>query len=308
MKTIKQIIEVILAAPLIGLFRLLSVGWASALGARLGLLVGRISGRVVGEASVAEKNIEIAFGANSTNAKSDEERQAILKAVWDNVGRNLGETPNLVTLMREVDKRVEIIGGEAASAIQAAGHPIILISGHFSNWHIVQIAANRVFSHAAPIYRRGNNPFIARLLDIFYAEIAPYIMNKGRESVVGSLRMLKKKIPVLMLSDQHYSGGSIVEFFGKKVSAPNGAATIALRSDAVLIPMVSYRMAGKPDGAYFTVEFGEPLRVDTTLASRKAQVDDLMQKFYAYLETEIIKRPENWLWMHARWSKYKPNA
>ena len=308
MKLVRQVIEVTLATFLLGLIWLLPVGWASAVGAGIGRLVGRIVGRILGEDRVAQNNLKLAFNEESDHPKSEAEREAILQAVWDNVGRNFGEIPHLGNLMRNADTRIEIIGGEAALAVQAAGNPIILVSGHFSNWHIVQIAANKVFGETASIYRRTNNPFVARLLDIFYADIAQHIMEKGRESVVGSLRMLKKKIPVLMLSDQHQSGGSVVEFFGKKVAAPNGAAVMGIRSQAVLIPMVSYRTAGKPDGAYFTVEFGEPLVVDTALSSRDAQADNLMQQFYAYLEEQIIKHPEHWLWLHARWSKYKPDA
>ena len=96
-----------------------------------------------------------------------------------------------------------------------------------------------------------------------------------------------------MLIDQDTKvEGVFVEFFGRPAWTPVGAAELALRFDAAVLPTFIERRA---DGSHRAVIHPElPLPTDPTAATA------LMS---AAIEAQIRAHPEQWVWLHRRWRR-----
>jgi KDO2-lipid IV(A) lauroyltransferase len=87
-----------------------------------------------------------------------------------------------------------------------------------------------------------------------------------------------------------------VNFFGERTTLPGGAATLALRTGAVLLPVVVYSGPGN----WHTGVVHPPL--DTTRsASLRADVSRLTQELATCFEEFIRRRPEQWHLYQPNW-------
>ena len=125
-------------------------------------------------------------------------------------------------------------------------------------------------------------------------------LGDGSSSVV--LRALRQGAVVGLVSDRDLVGNGIeLEFFGEKTTLPGGAATLALRSGADLIPAVVY--AGP--GTWHTCVVGEPL--DTTRTGTfRADVARLTRELATIFEGYIRRRPEQWHLYQPNWPSDRP--
>ena len=134
----------------VALLRLMPIDTASDFGGWL----FRVLGPLTPIQKTVERNLELAF----PEMDADRRRQLITRQ-WENTGRTLaGEVPVLDRIIRQPD-RVEIIGLEKLLAIAEGGKPVIFISGHLSNWEVMNAA---ILSAKVPYmitYRAANNPY-----------------------------------------------------------------------------------------------------------------------------------------------------
>ena len=90
--------------------------------------------------------------------------------------------------------------------------------------------------------------------------------------------------------------GVEVEFFGERTTLPGGAATLALRTGAPLIPVVVY--SGPGTGTPGVVH--PPL--DTTRrGTLRADVARLTQELATIFEDDIRRHPEQWHLYQPNW-------
>src|SRR5207302_5084829 len=120
------------AALMFGVFRLLPLDLASALGGWLGRAIGRRLG------------ITRRARTNLRRAMPDLDQAAIdriIRGMWDNLGRVVAEYPHLGAFQVYAEQdRIELRGGAHMDAAIAAGKPIIAFSGHFGNWEVATLS------------------------------------------------------------------------------------------------------------------------------------------------------------------------
>jgi KDO2-lipid IV(A) lauroyltransferase len=111
------------------------------------------------------------------------------------------------------------------------------------------------------------------------------------------VRALKAGVVVGLVSDRDLVGNGVeVTFFGEKTTLPGGAATLALRTGAVLLPVVVYSGPGN----WHTGVVHPPL--DTTRSgSLRADVARLTQELATCFEEFIRRHPEQWHLYQANW-------
>ena len=119
----------------------------------------------------------------------------------------------------------------------------------------------------------------------------------GEGSSSAMLRTLKKGELAGLVSDRDLGGNGVeVEFFGERTTLPGGAATLALRSGAPLVPVVVY----SGPGTWHTGVVHPPL--DTTRrGSLREDVVRVTQDLAAVFEHDIRCRPEQWHLYQANW-------
>ena len=119
----------------------------------------------------------------------------------------------------------------------------------------------------------------------------------GEGSSAALLRALKAGEVAGLVSDRDLAGNGVsVEFFGERTTLPGGAATLALRTGAPLVPVVVYSGPGN----WHTGVVHAP--VDTTRSgSLREDVARVTQELATIFEHDIRARPEQWHLFQPNW-------
>ena len=135
------------------LFRVIGLPAAS----RLGGFIGRNIFCWLPPDKVARANLLRAFPG-----KSQEERDAIRRTMWDNLGRVVGEYPHLDKFTpKGEDPRITYNMAPGMSADGLKAQPLMFLSAHLANWEMMPILAQQLGFDAATMVRPPNNPFVA---------------------------------------------------------------------------------------------------------------------------------------------------
>jgi KDO2-lipid IV(A) lauroyltransferase len=273
---------------------LLPVEWASTLGGAIFGWLGPIFG-----ARRARHNLTKSF-PDWTQSQIDR----TIAGMWKNLGSTAFECAHLEAFKPYRDHaRVKVIGAEIVADIAAQGRPVIYFSGHLGNWELMTMAVRQHPAYAdhddkvCLIYRALNNPLAdAQLLHQRRAHITKNAFPKGASGARGMIDFLRRKGAVCMLIDQKMNDGIPVPFFGRMAMTAPAAAQMALRYDAVLVPVSNIRL----DGARFEITFHPPLEI-TPSGDKAADATTIMRMCNAFLEERIRAHPDLWFWVHRRW-------
>jgi KDO2-lipid IV(A) lauroyltransferase len=281
-------IEGAAARVFFGAFRLLPLDAASALGGWLGRLIGPR----LGVNKRAMINLKRALPALDDTAAG-----RVLTGMWDNLGRVIAEYPHLDKFdLYGSGGRAEVIGTEHWEGLAASGTPIVFISAHFGNWEVATMAATQRGLGIAEIYRAANNPFVDDLIAGFRSPIGSELVPKGVVAARRAIAALKEGRHLAMLVDQKMNDGIAVPFFGRDAMTAPAAAQLALRFNGAIIPARVERTRG----ARFRIVFSPPVELSRS-ADRHADLQAIMTRVNAEMESWIRARPEMWLWVHRRW-------
>ena len=288
-RAVRYAAEAALYRIAIPVFRLLGVDAASALGG----FVGRSLGPAMKRSRIARRNLRKAFPE-----KDDVEIDAILRAMWDNLGRTAAEFAHLDKFdCYAPGGRIEIAGTEHVERARDAGNGAIYVAGHIANWEILPLAASQRGARVAEVYRAANNPRIdGRVVARRRAAVAPVQLPKSPGGTRGMIAHLREGGHVAMLVDQKISTGVAAPFFGRDAMTPTAPALLALKLGCPIIPARIERLAG----ARFRIRIFPPLQLPAT-GSREADVLAITTEINALFESWIRARPGQWLWLHRRW-------
>lgn len=283
--------EFALALLLGGAFKLIGVDAASFLAGKFTRFVGPLIGAIQRRGRV---NLKIAFPD-----MPDDEANALLRDVWENLGRTTAEFAHLEKFDPD-GGRVEINGREKIEAHSAAKKPAIFISGHFANWEVMSITLHALGVDYGVIYRAANNPLIDGLIIKERARVmSRRQIPKGKRGGRDMIEALKSGASLAMLVDQKLNTGGIPSpFFGKPAPTAPAAARLALKYAAPVIPIAIERLGG----ARFRVTVYNAVPFTPT-GDAGADTQALTDLINLELEKMIRARPGQWLWLHRRWSK-----
>ncbi len=99
-----------------------------------------------------------------------------------------------------------------------------------------------------------------------------------------------------MLIDQKMNDGIPIPFFGHDAMTAPAVAQLALKFRCPVLPTRAERLGG----ARFRLTVLQPIKLPDT-GNREADIRTLMTQINNMLESWIIERPEQWLWLHRRW-------
>ncbi len=138
------------------------------------------------------------------------------------------------------------------------------------------------------------------LYDWFVAQrkamgLTPVALGEGSSGAL--IRAIKAGEVAGLVSDRDMVGNGVeVTFFGEKTTLPGGAATLALRTGAALLPVVVYSSHGN----WHSGEVHAPL--DTTRSgSLRDDVARLTQELAGVFEMMIRRNPEQWHLYQPNW-------
>lgn len=272
-----------------GGMRLLPVDWVSDFGA---WLFGGVGPRTSANRTV-ERNLRIAFPQ-----ASDAEIAALRDAQWREAGRFFAEFPIVDRIVRD-PSRMEVVHRERLLAVAAGQGPVVLISGHFSNFEIMAAAIVQAGVKAQVTYRAANNPhFDLRIRQSRARYGVELFAPKGAEGAREMMRAFGRGESVALLNDQKFNGGIAAPFFGVTAHTAPGPATFALKFGIPLLPMSVQRVKK----ARFRVIVHEPIVLANT-GDKAADIEAGVRRINAFMEERVRERPTEWFWVHKRWPK-----
>lgn len=269
-----------------GIFRLLPVDAASALGGLLGRTLGPL---LISGNHRALHNLALAMPE-----LSDAERRGTVRGMWDNIGRTMGEIPHIQDL-REPG-RMEIVGLEHVTGADVDSRPLILVGAHTGNWELSGAWTAKHIGGLGIIYRPPNNRTADRLIHRIRVAAGLTLIRKGNEGTKAAMKILSQGGRLGMLVDQKLNRGIAVPFFGRDAMTTPALAMFALRFDCIVVPARVERLGG----AHFRMTFDPALKIVPT-GDRHSDIRAIMAQVNTVIEGWIRKRPEQWIWMHRRW-------
>lgn len=289
---LREILLPVAVRGLAFLFGLLPHGLALAVGRALGRLAWRLSGR---DRRRALEHLSFALPD-----LPEDERIRIARASFLAAGMNLAELLHLLKRSKkQILRHLEIQGWENVAAAKSSGRPILILTGHCGNWELIGTALYEGGVPPAAVARPLDDAGLQQLLVDLRDHLGTTTIARGTRGAARQLlEVLRRGGALAMLIDQDTKvDGVWVPFFGRPAFTPVGAAEIALRQKANVIPSFIER---RPDGNHL-VRFLPALDLPPDPRNATALMT-------AKIEEQVRRRPEQWVWWHKRWRRQPPVA
>jgi KDO2-lipid IV(A) lauroyltransferase len=250
-------------------------------------------------------NLERVFGAYVPR----EEIVRLAQAHYGHLWRLAGEF--LRFRWRSAQRRAALVrfdNLESLTAAVAQGKGVLVLTGHFGNFEVATLAGlghHPAFNGRFHFVRRAIKP---RWLDALVTRR----FRKGGFGVLakrGSLDAILERLAagdiVVFPFDQHAGppDGIAIDFFGVPAWTFKSLAIIALATGAPVVPASSWREARESHVLRFEAPLAPIDCPDATDAIRRNT-----RAYNEVLERLILRRPEQWWWVHRRWKPGTPRA
>jgi KDO2-lipid IV(A) lauroyltransferase len=198
----------------------------------------------------------------------------------------------------EIDRGFRAEGFDVVADAYEAGTGVILALPHLGLWEwagfwLSAVRGYRITAVAEPV----DPPELADWFIGLRRDLGMDIVTLGPDAGGQVARALKDGHILALLCDRDIAGGGVeVEFFGERTTLPAGPATLALRSEAPLVPAAVYR---EPDGSHLGL--ARP-PIDTTRQGKlREDVARITQDLARELEWLIRRAPEQWHLLQPNW-------
>jgi KDO2-lipid IV(A) lauroyltransferase len=264
----------------------------------LGGAGARLLGPLTPAHRIARDNIAASFPE-----KSDQERAAILRESWDNLGRTAAEYVHLGSLWdwdpaRPDSGRIELPPDSIERFIRLRddGKPAIFFAAHLANWELPAVAAQRNGLPSAALYRTPNNRAIARDILRMRRDVMGALIPAGTTAPISMMEALDQGLHLGMLVDQRFGRGPRIRFLGRTATANPLLARLARRFDCPIHGTRAIRLPGNR----FRLELTEAVELPRD-ARGSVDVDAATQAINDIVAGWIREHPGQWLWQHRRW-------
>ena len=269
---------------------------------KVGQSIGRLAYCAAGELRrTGAINLRLAFPD-----KTDEERAALLRECFDNLGRQLGLFSQFSTRPVEtLQSMIEPSGLEHLAAARAhLNGGLILFTAHLGAWELTSFGPALFGYRFSFLVRRIDNPKIESLIDNVRIRFGNQTIDKlaAARSMVKLLRSngMLGLLPDLNTLD---SEAIFVDFFGAPAATNFIMAKLALRTKAPIIPIFA---PWNEERRKYQLIVQPPIAFEPT-GDEAEDVRQLTTKLSQHIETQIRRYPGQWLWIHKRW-KTRPKG
>lgn len=291
-------LEYLLARSILGVFGILPRGLAIGIGRAMGRIAYSLPLKL---RRTGERNLMIAFPE-----MDERERQRLLRGSFDSLGRLLAEFSQFPGMTRESLREIieyDQVGLAHLRDAEKNERGVIFLTGHLGAWEILSFGWSALEYPLSFLVRPIDNPRIEEMVERVRTRFGNIAIDK-KSAARQALRVLRQKGTLGILSDLNTQTfeGVFVPFFGRLACTSAGIATLALKTDAVVIPTCAVWNAER--GKYFF--HGDPQVELVRTGDHQRDVEVNTANFAAAMERMIRLYPEQWLWIHKRWKTRPP--
>ena len=232
----------------------------------------------------------------------DAARARVCRESFRNLGRLLAEVCHMPGW--NADNISQIVrydlenGLENYRRARRGGRGVLFLTGHFSAWELLPFAQALYGYPLTFVTRPPDNAHLDRLVTR-YRSLGGNTPIPKKQALRALLQALRRGEAVGMLIDQGVQAheGVFVDFFGRPACTTTGAALLALRTGAAVIPAHLVRDPGRDT---YRMVFYEELEVTRT-GDADRDIHENTQRFTGAIEGMVRRYPDQWLWGHRRW-------
>jgi len=290
MKIIRYFLEFFIVIIFFIIFKIIGLKLSS----DLGEIIGKYFGPLFRKKTIAKKNILIAFP--DLNEKSINE---MIERMWKNIGRIFGEYIHINKFSIIDQKKIKIVFANKNNfeLLKKNNKPVVFFSGHFANFELMAKCLQELGFNIGAIYRPLNNIFLNPIMEFIRKKyICPIQIEKGSNGTKKLIKHISTNSPLALMIDQRLSSSIRVPFFNQPASTTTTPAQLAIKYDALLIPVFLKRL----EKTNFEFFIEEPLIINRTSDYDK-DIFNITQIMNKKIEEFIKKDPAHWLWSHDRW-------
>jgi KDO2-lipid IV(A) lauroyltransferase len=229
------------------------------------------------------------------------DRKRLLRGCFASLGRLLGEfsqlpraTPAKLRRLIEYDE----VGLAHLREAEKHKRGVIFLTGHLGVWELHSFGWSALEYPLSFLVRPLDNPRIEEMIEKVRTRFGNRAIDK-QSAARQSLRVLREGGTLGILSDLNTQTreGVFVPFFGKLACTTAGIATLALKTDAVVIPTCA--VWDKKRKRYFF--HGDPPVELIRTGDHSKDIEVNTARFAAAVEHMVRLYPDQWLWIHKRW-------
>jgi Kdo2-lipid IVA lauroyltransferase/acyltransferase len=262
--------------------------------------IGKTTGKFIASLvpklkKTANRNLDIAL-----HDLSDNEKSKILNGCLESLGRQLGLVSHFKKFTHEdVQNLVELDGREIFEKAHAQGKGMLLFTGHFGSWEVFNLLPLAFGYPMNLLVRRIDNPKVEAFVDSFRTFFGGKTIDKTK-SARAMFRLLENGEMLGVMADLNAQEreGVFVDFFGVPASTTTSIARLALKTDAIVMPVFAVWNKEKQK---YVVHFEHPINFETS-GNGDENVRILTQKVTDAVEKYVRLYPEQWMWIHKRWN------
>lgn len=248
---------------------------------------------------LTQRHLALAF----KKEKSAAEIKKLSRQTFEYLGKNAGDilrASGTVHTLADLEQFLVVHGYENYESALQKGKGVIFLTCHLGAFDL----------QVTTMALRGLNPNIIgtplkdeRLNDLLWDyrnKHGAIAIERGRETF-RMIKILKSGGSVALLIDQDTKVKSrFVNFFGMPAATPVGATVLAMKTGAIVVPTYIYLGSDWKQHMHILPEIAINITGDD-----EADMVYNTQILTSFIEQQIRKHPEQWVWMHERW-KTKP--
>ena len=273
------------------------IDWAMKAGQELGGIAYMAAGHL---RRTGDRNLKLAFPE-----KTEEERRQLLKGTFAGLGRQLGLFSKFATDSREALLNITRWEGlEHLESARATKQPIILFTGHVGAWELSSFGLSLKDLPFSFLVRRLDNPKVEEVVDRIRMRFGNQSVDK-RGAARPMLNILRSGGTLGLLVDLNTldEEAIFVDFFGVPASTTFMLAKLALRTNAIVLPMF---VPWDENNRKYLVEILPPVPLERS-GDEEEDIRKLTANLTKVVENYIRRYPDQWLWIHKRW-KTRPQG
>lgn len=245
---------------------------------------------------IARVNLDLVYG----NRLKDEMKNEIIYNSYKSLMFNMYEfLENQFISKEELFSKATIENEEVILNAIKAKRKIIFVTAHYGGWELAIPYIALKYGTLAVVNRKMDNP----LINAMYEKARDrnnIIMLEKKVAAKGMLSAFKKDYFVAVAIDQDIKNGAEINFLGKTVTATDSTSRLALKFDAVIIPVFALCNGFRE----YTLKVHNALDVTVIDFKSEDKIHELTQLQGQVIEQQILDQPQFWFWQHKRFKKH----
>lgn len=245
---------------------------------------------------IAQANLDLVY----KNSISDDRKKEIIYNSYKSLAFNMYEHIENQRENKDIlFSKANILNKEIIEKAFKENRKIIYITAHYGGWEITLPYIAMMFGEIAVVNRRMNNPLMQKKYEEARGKNKITMLDK-KTAAKGMLMAFKENKSIAVVIDQHIGSGVEIEFLGQKCLATDSTARMALKFDAIIIPIFTVNNGFRN----WTIEVQDAIDVKNIEFKTDDKIKELTQIQNDIVSKQIFKKPDFWFWQHKRFKAF----